>query len=355
MLFGGDNNYSGASGYSSDWAAFLPYINAGVAYPALGNHDLDVPTWQTLHNAKFPYLAPPGAQRRYYSVTLGSGLVDLFVLNSGIDTSGDLLEPDGNTVGSTQHTWFVNRLAESKARWKIAMFHHPPVTLVDGEDRTAPEMAWPELKRMDLIFCGHVHALELIKWNETMLVNPSAAVQPSRSVEAALQGAETLTAWPLWANDEDRGLARVVASQERLEVEIWKTDGTLLHARSYDDFSERPLRQEHFEVLSSSTTIGIIEHRFVSTVAAPTILRRVMVSVAETGSYPTGWTLFAGNVIVANGVIPSGQPFSLAPSLVPLEMIPRGTQLTISTIDVYGNPAPNAKGLEVHLFVQRHQ
>jgi hypothetical protein len=108
VLFAGDNNYSGAGSYDTDWAAFLDYINAGVAYPALGNHDVDEDGWQTRLNTKFPYL--PG-NRRYYTVTLGDGLVDLFVLNSGYNSTFDLLETDGNTVGSVQHAWFVAQLA----------------------------------------------------------------------------------------------------------------------------------------------------------------------------------------------------------------------------------------------------
>lgn len=355
VLFAGDNNYSGAAGYANDWLAFQPFISGGKAFPALGNHDLDVPGYEALHNAKFPYLTPPGEQRRYYTVTLGDGLVDLFVLNSGLDSIGDLIEPDGNDAESDQHEWFVSQLAKSKARWKIAMFHHPPATLVDGDDRVSPEMNWPEFEQMDLIICGHTHALELLKWKNTMLLNASASVQPSRPVEAMLQGVDLATAWPLWADDENRGLARIVASQERLEVEVWRTDGALLHARSFDDFSARPCNQEHYKVLPSNQTIAVLDHEYISTVAAPSMLRRVMVSLNQLGAQPTPWTVYAGNVPIANGLIPGGQTFSVAPSLVPLEMIPRGTPFTISTSIAYGSTAPDARGLDVHLFIQRHQ
>jgi hypothetical protein len=88
-IFAGDNSYNGSGGYTADWAAFASLISASKAFPALGNHDLDVTTWQSLHAAKFPYLPGNG---RYYTKTLGSGLVDLFVLNSGVNSVGDLIE-----------------------------------------------------------------------------------------------------------------------------------------------------------------------------------------------------------------------------------------------------------------------
>jgi hypothetical protein len=351
VLFGGDNNYNLAAGYHADWAAFAPLISASKAFPALGNHDLDSANWQALLDAKFPYL--PG-NRRYYSVALGNGLVEVFVLNSGLNTDGDIVEPDGIDVGSVQHDWFVSKLEASKARWKIAMFHHPPATLVSGDDRTTADLVWPELARMDLIICGHTHAMEILKWRDTMLVNPSASVQPPRPIEAVLQGAETLTAYPLWANDEAQGACRIVASQERLEVEIWRADGALLHSRSFDDFSARPCLQEQYRVLNAGTVVGALDHRYVGTLGAPSMIRRVMIAVAEAPTDLLQWTLYAGNVVVATGSMGEEQTHQMAASQVATDMIPRGTQLTISTGDPYGSPPSDATGLDVSVFLQRY-
>lgn len=352
VLFGGDNNYNLAAGYNSDWAAFAPFISASKAFPALGNHDLDSANWQALLDGKFPYL--PG-NRRYYNVVLGNGLVEVFVLNSGVNTEGDIVEPDGIDEESQQHAWFVGKLSASKARWKIAMFHHPTATLVGGDDRVVTEMAWPELARMDLIICGHTHALEILKWRDTMLVNPSASVQPPRPIEAVLQGAETLAAYPLWANDEAQGVCRLVASQDRLEVEIWRTDGALLHSRSYDDFSGRPCIEEQYQVVGSGSAVGVLDQRYVGTLGAPSMIRRVMVAVADAPvSAAMPWTLYAGNVVVAAGTLGLDQTHRMAASEVATDLIPRGTQLTISTGDSYGSPPTDATGLDVSIFLQRY-
>lgn len=237
VLFAGDNNYNGAAGYTADWAAFADFIADGIAYPALGNHDLDSTGWEALHAAKFPYL--PG-NKRYYNVVLGDGLVELFVLNSGRNSTWDLIEEDGNEVGSDQHAWFVAALAASTARWKIAMFHHPPASLNGNANIIEPNMAWPEFTKLDLLLCGHSHLLEILKWDNVQLVNLSASINPSGSDAETINGGDASDA-ALWSNHHSLAIGRIVATDDKLTVEAWEPNQgygittSILHARDSRD------------------------------------------------------------------------------------------------------------------------
>jgi predicted phosphodiesterase len=282
VLFAGDNNYSGASNYASDWAAFADWIDQGKAYPALGNHDVDVDGWYTRHASKFPYL--PG-NKRYYTKTLGDGLVDLFVLHSGRNSVFDLVEVDGNSVGSVQHAWFVEQLAASRARWKIAVFHHPPVTInEDTESRIEPNMGWPELAQMDLICCGHNHLLELVKYRNVMLATLGAVVSATATAAAVLQGGTAGDAL-VWADDENKGLGRIVATQEKLTLEVWSASGDvfdyggaqrLLHVRDVRDFQTAPRILENYILFTPDDSLPATSSgdTYVCTLNAPTRLRR---------------------------------------------------------------------------------
>ena len=103
----GDNIYTGsqASDFDRDFA--VPYkalLDAGVPfYATLGNHD-------TTNERFYKPFNMNGAN--YYSIGRGNGLVDFFML-------------DSTDFDNEQTTWFENQLTQSKALWKVAVFHHP--------------------------------------------------------------------------------------------------------------------------------------------------------------------------------------------------------------------------------------
>lgn len=331
VLFAGDNNYSGAAGYTADWAAFSTWITAQKAYPALGNHDIDEAGWEARHTAKFPYLPGNG---RYYNKVLGDDLVELFVLHSGLDSDYVLQEEDGNTVGSTQHDWFVAALAASTARWKIAMFHHPPTTLESSAETISEDMQWPELAQMDLICCGHTHLLEIIKWSDTMLLNVSALARDDGDAAAVLQGGGPADV-ALWADNDRHGMGRIVASQDKLSIEVWAlnvayTGTRLLHSRDARDLSVRPLEVETFSPWAFNDTIEADETRYVQTIPVSLALVSAMIALVDVDvAADVTWTLFGGAVELAGGVIPSGQVMHSVDCFVPESVIPRGTIMTL--------------------------
>lgn len=352
VIFAGDNNYNGAAAYDTDWAAFLAFINAGTAYPALGNHDMDEAGWETRLATKFPYLPN---NRRYYNVELGDGLVELFVLNSGRDSLWDLVEEDGNDVGSVQHAWFVEALAASKARWKIAVFHHPPASLSgDLTNEIEPNMAWPELGQCHLVCCGHSHLLEILKWKDTQLVNLSALVRVDGGVAATIQGGEVADS-PLWANETQRALGRIVASQDKLTVEVWALDlpyggRRLLHARDARNLSRVPLSTETYSPFNTDVTIST-GTRFVTQLGeAMSIIRvRVTSTGGDTGaSYE--WTLLAGAVEMATGTTSVDELSVEVESAFPDSIVPRETIIRLEVVtDGF------ISGLELQLTVQKLQ
>ena len=72
----------------------------------IGNHDARV------EGGRYEFRTL-GMRGRYYKRTAGPA--ELFLL-------------DSNRVDSAQTAWLARSLARSKARWKIAVFHHPAFT-----------------------------------------------------------------------------------------------------------------------------------------------------------------------------------------------------------------------------------
>jgi len=141
VLTTGDNIYAdGRLGYllrntgdqDRHWERkfFRPYerlLRSIPFHPSPGNHDGDSSENRADLTVYLDNFFFPGSQpRRWYSLSYG-GLADFFALDTTNNTeageSGPVYLPGGQ-----QHRWLEERLRESKARWKIPYFHHPPFT-----------------------------------------------------------------------------------------------------------------------------------------------------------------------------------------------------------------------------------
>lgn len=160
----GDNNYPSGGSDTIDanigqfFREFIcPYqgsFGAGAGadvnrfFPSLGNHD-----WYTARaQAYIDYFTLPGNER-YYDVTWGN--VQVFLLDA------DPQEPDGVTADSKQAAWLKQRLAASKARWKIVAMHHPPFS--SGVHASTAYMQWPyKAWGASLVLAGHDHDYERV-------------------------------------------------------------------------------------------------------------------------------------------------------------------------------------------------
>ncbi|MGZ8702210.1 MAG: metallophosphoesterase family protein [Gaiellaceae bacterium] len=137
----GDNDYTESPGaFRANWQMSFGWAKArGLRVAAvLGNHDVRVDRGRY----EFGTFAMPG---RYYRRRIGD--VELFLL-------------DSNLVDARQTAWLQRSLAASRARWKVAVFHHPAFTC--GSYRSHPDVVrrWTPLfesYRVKLALSGHDH------------------------------------------------------------------------------------------------------------------------------------------------------------------------------------------------------
>ena len=149
----GDNIYGGHRPNDFRQKFEVPYralLDAGVKfYAALGNHD--DPNVERLYK---PFNM--GGQRYY---TFKKGDAEFFVLDS------NYMDPD-------QLTWLEQALQKSKAKWKIAYFHHPLYSngRSHGPDLDMRARLIPLFRQygMNAIFSGHEHAYARMKPEESI-------------------------------------------------------------------------------------------------------------------------------------------------------------------------------------------
>jgi hypothetical protein len=243
LLAGGDNNYETGSHdtIEANWAAFDTFVQRGTAYPALGNHDLDDSAVNPGINQynKFSYLPN---NRRYYHIYNEVGDVDIFVLNSGIDTNGNLVETDGNEIGSTQYNWFISELANSYGRFKIVMFHHPYISGVSNainNGRAYPELNWGfKSMGIDLILNGHTHTAQHIVTDGLDILDVSSAVRGRRvmSNSGTIYGSDAAISELRWAyagngQTGERAYASILVVGRVMSVTVKRTsDGAPIYS-----------------------------------------------------------------------------------------------------------------------------
>lgn len=137
----GDNDYTeSATAFRSNWKASFGWAQRGGVRVAgvLGNHDVRV------DGGRYQF-STLGMPRRYYRVQ--SRDVELFML-------------DSNRVDAAQTAWLARSLADSSARWKLAVFHHPAFTC--GAYRSHPDVVrhWVPLferNKVRVVLSGHDH------------------------------------------------------------------------------------------------------------------------------------------------------------------------------------------------------
>ncbi|MGH8530107.1 MAG: metallophosphoesterase [Nevskiales bacterium] len=201
----GDNFYlSGVSSVDDEQfqSKFeTPYKNLKVpVYVVLGNHDNSLGPGEGSDNSKgehqvdYHYLAGRNSDKwrmpaRYYNFTAplsgGAPLAEFFALDSNPLTA---ILPDLNpqwnfvTYGAEQQSWLSAALKASRARWKIALAHHPYISnglhgnagSYDGTNPLLPITTsgkpWKDLleatvcaEGVDLFLQGHDHDLEWLK------------------------------------------------------------------------------------------------------------------------------------------------------------------------------------------------
>ncbi len=111
VISAGDNVYPNGSGRYFNRSFEQPFSSLLKDrikfYAVLGNHDVDEGRQD---QCQYPLFNMGG--QNYYKIERGNGIVEFFML-------------DSTDFGATQFTWLESSLRESKAKWKVAVFHHP--------------------------------------------------------------------------------------------------------------------------------------------------------------------------------------------------------------------------------------
>jgi predicted MPP superfamily phosphohydrolase len=149
----GDNIYPNGSGryFARNFEQpFASLIRDNVKfYTVLGNHDVEDGRQDQL---SYPLFNMAGAN--YYIISRGNGLVDFFML-------------DSTDISNTQVSWLENSLRTSRARWKVAVFHHPIYSsgTKHGSNMKLRKTLEPIFTRysVQVAFSGHDHIYERTK------------------------------------------------------------------------------------------------------------------------------------------------------------------------------------------------
>ena len=149
---------TGTGSLKGDWTdEFFPGMNGLLSriamYPVLGNHEQDARHY-------YRYFSLPQPE---YFYRFSQGDADFFM----IDTNRTV------APGSEQFLWLDSVLAESDARWKFVVHHHPPYSSDEndygdtwkgqgrrGDLRIRPLTDLYDRHGVDLVLNGHIHSYE---------------------------------------------------------------------------------------------------------------------------------------------------------------------------------------------------
>lgn len=137
-----------------DMAPYSSFTDSGTLKAVLGNTDLDDGELGSDVRA----LAQNPGNGRYYSVTYGP--VTIFVVNSGINSSDESVEPDGNFEGSVQFSYILSAILRNTSPWKILCVHHP---LFSSSETTFPgyaDLRWINRLPVHAIISAHARVYE---------------------------------------------------------------------------------------------------------------------------------------------------------------------------------------------------
>jgi predicted phosphodiesterase len=150
VIAAGDNIYPNGSGryFSKNFEQpFADLLKDQIKfYAVLGNHDVDAGRQD---QCQYPLFNMGG--QNYYKFSRSNGMVEFFMIDS--------TDPD-----RTHMTWLENSLRDSRAKWKIAVFHHPIYS--SGKKHGSSVGLRKQLEPMftrygvNVVFSGHDHIYE---------------------------------------------------------------------------------------------------------------------------------------------------------------------------------------------------
>ena len=170
VISAGDNVYPNGSGRHFNQKFELPFADLlkdrVKFYTVLGNHDVRDGRQD---QCQYPLFNMNG--QNYYKIDRGNGLVEFFML-------------DSTDFGATQRNWLEKSLRESKAKWKLAVFHHPIYSSgkSHGSSLELRKILEPMFTRygVNIAVSGHDHIYERTKTQQGVQYFVSGAAGKSR-------------------------------------------------------------------------------------------------------------------------------------------------------------------------------
>lgn len=151
-----------------EWELFLQSAEPVFSYiplmPAVGNHETSTKTAKAtsyLQLMALPENGPQGLKEEFYSFDYGN--CHIAVMNSCFFEETRKAAEEGRWEGQLARInhWLEEDLAQSRARWKIVVMHHPAYGISDGDPiYDEIRQQWEpifEAGKVDLVFCGHQH------------------------------------------------------------------------------------------------------------------------------------------------------------------------------------------------------
>lgn len=162
-LIGGDMVNS--SRKMKDWNLFLDNASPVFSYipmmPAIGNHETSVKADPYLQMLALPENGPQDLEEEFYSFDYGN--CHIIVLNTCffLDNRKASMAEEWDEKLHEIRIWMEEDLRKSNAKWKLAVLHHPPYGISNGDSVYEwIRQEWePILEKgeIDLALCGHQH------------------------------------------------------------------------------------------------------------------------------------------------------------------------------------------------------
>ncbi len=213
----GDNLYGseGPSAYVKKFETpYKPLLDAGVKfYATLGNHDEPAQRFYEPFNM---------GGKRYYTFTKGGTRV----LGLG-ETDVEFFVLDSTYVTPEQIEWLKGALEGSKAKWKIAYFHHPIYSSGEkhGSEEDLQALVEPLFLEygVDVVFSGHEHFYERLKPQKGIYYITQGAGAKLREGNIRAQSALTAKGF-----DTDRSFTLVEIVEDHMFFETLSRTGQVV-------------------------------------------------------------------------------------------------------------------------------
>lgn len=217
IVAAGDNVYPNGSGRYFSKAIEQPF--AGIIkdkvpfYAVLGNHDVEEGRQD---QCQYPLFNMGG--KNYYTIKQGDGLAELFML-------------DSTDFDSAQTNWLEQQLKDSKAKWKIAVLHHPLYSSgkAHGSSKGLRRIIEPIFTRygVQAVFSGHDHIYERTKPQQGIQYFVSGAGGKTRRGDVDLKSSFREVSY-----DEDNHFMLIDVDDKQINFQAISEGGSVIDSGS---------------------------------------------------------------------------------------------------------------------------